>query len=813
MLNLIFLSNKHRFFMLALALPWLLLSFSSAGLYAASPLHLAAQPAFGGRFKNGEWLPVFITVENSGPEVNGEIQVTITNQTGQLEFALPAQLASGARKRFTLYILPNNFSRAASVKLIPDGGSEADSLAATEIKLSVIPNDRYVIGGIMANAEGLAAINPPQLEGRREAADFVSLALEDIPDRYEGLRFLNALILNDVDTSQLTPAQRPALSRWVAGGGRLILGGGAGAARTLAGLPTELQPASLSGLQELSSLPGLEGYTGRPIRVPGPFLAAAAQPAAKAAILLDHLGQNNSPGALPLLIELPFGAGYIDWVALDVSQSPFDAWAGAGAFAEKLLAPGAAWLPNLPTDIAPQQASDSQISNALNNLPALDLPSLRFVGLLLVGYIILVGPANYFILRWRDRLAWAWITIPFLTVAFSGLAYGIGFSLRGSDIIVNQISIMELGVDGRASRARTYVGVFSPNRQAYDIEVGVKSLISPLGQYYDPWNGGAATEGRLRLIQGEPARVRGLAVNQWSMQAFVAESEPGDEAGLAVELTPTLQGLEGQVSNQSKATWQDVILTFEGYFQKLGDLAPGQSVPVHLDFQTLGATAGYGSYVLYQEQLNQPNGANREILFKQSVIDSTIFNGNRPDLGDKPVLLAWRTGSGLLPVSIEGREINTQQTTFAYAPISIKFDKTASAIPPGFGQVETLSTSGDASLCNYYPGLAGYSLYQGSAEIKLSLPPDLRHLQPERLDLYLRPDGGWPQLPTVELYDRQSQKWVVLKEAKNGANPIRNIDRYYDVNDAALKIRLSNEGANGGGGCLFLDLAAEGKRL
>ena len=44
---------------------------------------------------------------------------------------------------------------------------------------------------------------------------------------------------------------------------------------------------------------------------------------------------------------------------------------------------------------------------------------------MLAGYILLVGPVNYFVLRWRDRLAWAWITIPTLTLAFSALAYGI----------------------------------------------------------------------------------------------------------------------------------------------------------------------------------------------------------------------------------------------------------------------------------------------------------------------------------------------------------------------------------------------------
>ncbi len=438
----------------------------------AAELTMTAQAAFGGRFKNGEWLPIYVDVENGGPEISGEVRVSITNQTGQLDFVLPAELPVGARKRFTLYVLPNNFSRTAKVELV----QAEDTLLNSEVKLSVIPNDRYLIGLVVANAGGLTAMNPPHLSGRREPTESAFLSLEEIPDRSEGLRMLNALILNDVDSTRLTSAQQAALRNWVAAGGRLILGGGAGAKRTLAGLPPELQPVTLAGLQEVEALSGLVAYTNEPIRVPGPFLLAGSVPTAQSTVLLNQAAANTD---WPLVVELALGSGYVDFIALDLSQSPFDAWAGVTNFAEKLLSPGAAWPNYLPPDIAPQQMSDSQMSNTLTNLPGLDLPSVRFLGILLVGYIVLVGPANYFLLRWRDRLAWAWITIPLVTLAFSAMAYGLGFSLRGNEIIINQLSIIKMAPDGQATEGRTYVGIFSPHRQAYDIAVAEKTLIRP----------------------------------------------------------------------------------------------------------------------------------------------------------------------------------------------------------------------------------------------------------------------------------------------------------------------------------------------
>ncbi len=788
-----------------LCLTILLLAQPSAAVTAAEPVNLtmSTQAAFGGHFKYGEWLPIFVNVENAGSNLTGQIRVSISNQTGQLDFVTPAELPAGARKRFTLYVLPNNFSRSLEVELV----HEEETLLTSKVRLSVLPNDRYVIGLIAADEAGLAALNPPLLPGRRERAETVALSLAEIPDRPAGLRLLDALILNDVDTSRLTPAQQATLKSWVAGGGRLVLGGGAGAGRTLAGLPPSLQP-----------------YADTPIRVPGPFIIAGAEPGPQATILLARLEgpaeaegqeQNSSSetNGLPLIVEQSVGAGYVDFIALDLSQSPFDAWAGLTDFAKRLLSPGAAWPQHLPPDVSPRQMSDSQLARALTNLPALDLPSVRFVGLLLIGYIVLVGPVNYFFLRWRDRLAWAWVTIPALTLTFSGLAYGLGFSQRGSDIIVNQISVIELGPAGEAVQGRTYVGVFSPSRRAYDIEIGAGTLIRPLGEGYDPWSGSVNTPGVMSVVQAEPAQVRGLSVNQWSMQSFVAETVPAESPGLVSQMTADRESLHGRLENQGGFTWQDVVVIFNGRFQKLGDLAPGQTAEISLTLdQNSDMMMGFSSYVLFQDEFNRPGGTSREANFKQTVLDSVLFNSFQNDLPRGPFLIGWLNDSPL-PVRVEDRAVSTQKTSLAYGTLPLTFDHSHIVVPPGFGQIETLALTGNASSCNYGRQTRGYYPYQGTVETKISLPARVRQIRPRQLDLYIYTDAGWAELPAVELYDQTGQEWILLEQARLGANPIPAIDRFYDLETASVQVRLSDKAANfNGGGCLFLDLAMEGER-
>jgi hypothetical protein len=787
---------------------------ATTGASEPAGVTMAAQPAFGGRFKYGEWLPVFVDVENTGPDLSGEIRVSMKNQTGRLDFIIPAELPSGARKRFTLYILPNNFSHSALVELV----QAEETLLTSEIKLSVVPNDRYLLGIVAAEAAGMTAIIPPRLPGRRETAELVTFSVEEIPDRAEGLQLLNALVLNDIDSTLLTPAQRTALINWVAGGGQLVLGGGVGAQRTLAGLPPELQPVTLADLREVTGLPALQTYVDEPIRVPGPFILAEALPVSKATVLLAQTPEpaanttSDSDGALPLVVEMAVGQGYVDFVALDLSQSPFDAWAGATDFAEQLLSVSAAWSSDMPPDISPRQMRDTQMSYALTNLPGLDLPSVRFLGLLLAGYIILVGPVNYFLLRWRDRLAWAWVTIPAFTLAFSFLAYGLGLNLRGTDIIINQLSVIKLGSDGQAAQGRTYVGIFSPKREVYDIEVSEKTLIRPLGEGgYDPWIETVNTPGVMAVVQSEPTRIRGLNVNQWSMQSFVADTMPAASLSLAARLTTDRQRLQGQLVNQGEQTWQDVIVIFNNRFQKLGDLAPGQAVDVNLALTDIleSESMWFSSHMLFEDEFNSPTGPNREINFKQTVLDSTVFHGN--DNLEGPIVIAWLADSPL-QIQLDGKRVSAQKTSLVYGVLPLDFGDKQVQLPPGFSQTETLSLDGDTGPCDYGVGLHGYHLLQGTVKTELSLPPEVRNIQPHQLDLYIQPEGEWMALPAVELYDQLEQEWVFLDGVKYGPNPIQEPARFYNPASASMQIRLSTNNNTFEGGCIFLDLAMEGER-
>lgn len=770
---------------------------------------MEAWAAFDGYFKYGEWLPLWIELENSGADVDAEVQVRLAGSGGTITFAAPAPLPGGARKRIPLYVLPNNYSHELEVRLVAGDRVLQTSTVAVEPQ----PNRAYLVGLAAAERGALALLPGASLPGQNRPIQLVDLNLADLPDRPEGLASFDCLVLNDVDTSSLAPEQVAALRAWVSRGGRLVVGGGPGARRTAVGLDETLLPLLPQDDVALDAVPSLASLAGgEAVRVPGPFLVARGQPLAGAALATEE--------DLPLVRERAVGAGYVDWVALDLAASPFDAWVGTTAFWERLLAAGAAYPTWLPTDMSPRQIQASQLSYALGNLPGLDLPSVQGLALLLGAYILAVGPLNYLVLRWRRRLQWAWLTIPLLTILFSAGAFGLGYALRGSDLIVNKITILDLPGDGTAY-VRGYVGLFSPSQQAYEVQIEGDPLLSPMSRDYDPWGRGTAGGGgEMALVQARPAVVRGLAVDQWSMQGLLAETTWPDAGRIAADLRLEGSSLAGQVRNETGYHLADAVLIQGSQFKRLGDLAPGQSVEVEMNLvdtasQVFGPPLGYR---LFEEEFNRPgvNGPARGAQVKQSIVDNLFQQGGKfasPALSGQggtlqgPLFLAW-LDEAPPRVTVAGRAPTQETTGLLYARLAYQLPEEGPvSLPPGFIPGALIEMPVEGGQCGP-PGSTAVYIGRGQAVLEFQVPP-LDQLDVERLDLSLGNDGGWWQSPELGIYDWSSNAWREVEDARRGINSIPTAGDLV-ATDGRVRVRLAFP--EGGGMCSYVELGITGSR-
>ncbi|MEJ2757619.1 MAG: hypothetical protein P8046_03965 [Anaerolineales bacterium] len=110
----------------------MLLTLHSATAQDTSILSLQAYAGFNGNFKYGEWLPITVTIENNGVDLETVLQTSINQSSGNVSFAKRVSLPTGSRKQVTLYVLPNNFSREIDIQLL----SEEELLASQIVEVS-----------------------------------------------------------------------------------------------------------------------------------------------------------------------------------------------------------------------------------------------------------------------------------------------------------------------------------------------------------------------------------------------------------------------------------------------------------------------------------------------------------------------------------------------------------------------------------------------------------------------------------------------------------------------------------------------------
>jgi hypothetical protein len=786
-------------------------------------LTMEAEAAFGGLAKYGEWLPVWVHLENDGPDLAAEVQITLVGSLGTTTFAAPASLPTGSRKRLPVYVLPNNYSHELQVDLLAAG----DVLLSTRVPIHPQSNLRYLVGFVAPRRGALVLLSGASLSGQERPKEFVDLAPADLPERPEGLRSFDLLVFDDVDTSDLSPQQAASLETWVQGGGRLVIGGGAGAQRTTAGLPDALLPFTPRGAIEVDALPGLADFAAAdPVRVPGPFVVATGAPR-ESRILA---GQED----LPLLAERVVGSGAVDFVALDLAVTPFDAWTGTAAFWERLIAPGSTYPEWFPVDVSPRQLQANSMSYVITNLPALDLPSIRWVGILLILYVILVGPANYLVLRRRKRLHWAWITIPLLTLAFSAGAFGVGYVLRGTGLILNKIAIVEPRTDGTAA-VQSYLGLYSPAQESYDVEVRGGGLLAPLNPDYLPQNvgvvsrssaGGSAASHSVTFLQGDPGRIRGLGVSQFSMNTFMTEGTWTDFGRITGDLWIEGDELVGTIHNETAQTLLDAVLILEDRFVRLGDLPPGGETPVAMSLPAL-ADRRIGTplaYRLFEDQLAQAGiaGPPRTVQLKQSLVER-FFNQyggltfeagalgqSRASVSQAIELLAWLQAAPP-EVQVAGRTLDQQTLALLHLPLPYRLpDHGPISLPPGLIPGLLVQTPDQGGSCGQ--DTTSVWINRGDALLEFQVPLAVQDLQIEALTLLLTtdssgaPPGAVP--PDVALYDWRTMTWRDLADLAVGQHRVSDPAGLVRA-DGLVRVKLSSDG-NRQGGCFYVDLGLEG---
>ncbi len=800
------------------AVPWVVRAASPSPTPATpAGMTMNARALVQGHARTGSWMAIRVDLANDGPAFAGELRL-IGGTQGRTRFAIPVDLPTTSRKAYTLHAQAPAFGGTLEVALV------ADEKVVTRRTVAFALHDAgQLVVGVVAERPGplIAALGRLRDPSGPQPA-VVQLGPEDLPDRPEAWSVLDRIVWQDVDAGQLSLEQLAGLRTWLAGGGRLTVLGGSGGLGLLAGFPDELLPFRPTATIDVDPqvIRGLLGGTLPRAAEPLPALAGTLMAGGRALA---------TSGDRAIVADRPFGSGAVTLAGFD----PATSWLAESTSVDVLWATivaarGTSRAPLIVGD-------DSILVSLLGTMPALALPPVEGLLILIFGYILLIGPLNYLVLRRLDRREWAWVTMPLLVVGFTVAAFGIGAALRGTDVIVNQVALVRAAPGTEAAQAQVYLGVFSPTRGSYDVSIPGGALLSA------PYSGegfGQADGQGLDVVQGDPARVRALAVGYGTLRAVRAEAPV---AAPRIEADLRLEGghVVGTIRNASDSTLVRPTVVLGTGVVVLADLAPGASATVDLASAPDSLGRQLSERIFGTQQFTPDGRLTGDYLrdqVRRQLVDALTYdpffgsNGTLP--ADGPVLLAWGAPS-LFPVLVAGTQPRTAGETLYYLPLALSAsgkvtftpDLMRSSLVEAKAQFFNkdpfnLTIGGGSATLAYRPipisgtfvatrlalgiNLGQVGPIRGGGTDSEPIPPSTDPVAP------VPAPGGDLGLPAIELFDREAGTWKTVPDVVSGAVvEIRDPGRFVDPASGTVLLRLTNERQDAFGLQLAVQLEGE----
>ena len=270
-----------------------------------------------------------------------------------------------------------------------------------------------------------------------------------------------------------------------------------------------------------------------------------------------------------MLVRRAYGSGTVDLLAVDPQTEPLRSWTESDRLWYMLMSTTGQRPSWLDRDRSWSMAREATLTTASTALPSFT----QLCGFLLL-YIVLIGPANYFVLKRLNRREWAWVTTPLLIAVFSGLAYTVGFSLRGSLPTLNRLGAMFLWPSSDEAHIE-HGRVQSPRRATYNLTGGEDVTLRVLP------NLGTGLSVPVTITQGQRYMAEGVPVDAGMVASFAASGTapaPRLEANATWQLSRAdSPRLMGSVTNTLDVPLEDAVVLYKGGGHYLGTLEPGDT--------------------------------------------------------------------------------------------------------------------------------------------------------------------------------------------------------------------------------------------
>ena len=594
-------------------------------------------------FKVGAWTPVWVQLRGGSEPWSGVMEVNVADDDGTpTAFRMPVAVMANQSERFTAYARPGSRQPEFTIRLVDqDGhrvGGASQDMVMPQAPESIMPNETLIL--TMGRPQGVESIKDlagfqatPRAGYRGAGAGILTARIDpktgSMPGRWYGYDAARAVVIDTSDRetlSALDALRGQPLVDWVARGGHLVVSVGANWQAVRDSVLAPILPGLPGGLEKVASLEALDAFAGsnKSITPPGTPPVMVTK--------LDELDERGGTvlsrmSNMPLVVRGAHGFGLVTLIAIDVDQKPFSEWVDRSLFWVRAIdlkrqrgeQDGAGNYLSGP-QIYRYGVSDlsSQLRVALEQFPGVKLIPFGWVAFFIFLYILLIGPGDYFFLKKvLKRMELTWITFPTIVVTVSLVAYYAAYVLKGNDLLVNKVDVVDIDQAAGLMRGNTWVSLFSPQNRDYTIRTiplpldrdpptpdstdpssqpvrpptGTEVVTSWFSAPEDQF-GAMGNSGRRFSFAGsgysyQPTSgvewLENVRIPIWSTKC-ISSRWFGPAAPLVdSELLPVgTDRLAGIVTNRQSVPLEDAILAFGKQVYELGTLAPGATVRVEL---------------------------------------------------------------------------------------------------------------------------------------------------------------------------------------------------------------------------------------
>lgn len=544
-------------------------------------INMTVNAGYGAFYREDYWFPVRIRVRNQGDAINGKLIVRpeTSGRVVRNAYSTPIDLPTGSDKTTLLYIQARNFAPRVIVELLDGAGNRR----AQEIGFinAIAPHDLMHIVVTNPDAETLLlnSVRTGGFESRQ-----ARWQPDNIPTYAAALDAVNTMVFTDVDTDALTVQQMQAIAQWVVNGGHLVIIGGPAWQETASAFIDYDGGAMLPFIPDdtatVDNLNGLDAWIGTADddreTLTGRAIIATGDVQASAEILASTADDD-----LPLLVRGTYGNGTVDYLTADPLLAPLRTWNNLGEFWYHMAATTGthpSWT------LGFMDYGEAQV--AVGVLPGVSLlPEAIWMVAFLAAYIVVIGPINYVVLSRLNRRGWAWVTIPLFIVLFSALAWRVGFNLRGNDVIISRLNVVETWPTAEQAKLQQLVGLISPRRDTFSLAIDENRVLSVLPDPESEFNliNTNITQSTAEIVQQDAFSAQDFSVDGGIFANFMTQGTI-DRPDIGGSMTLTYNGdgtqsLQGVVRNDSDIMLYDAVIIARELVVPLDDaLAPNDLV-------------------------------------------------------------------------------------------------------------------------------------------------------------------------------------------------------------------------------------------